>query len=89
MGIMAQARSAMVLRRLSEAAQSLRACRLAPVGTLASADRTIHTSCSVSQQPAAAASNDIEVTVNGAPVSIPKGSTVMAACSAAGIDIPR
>lgn len=31
----------------------------------------------------------IEVFVNGEPVHIPKGSNVMAACDAAGIDIPR
>lgn len=86
---MAPARSAMVLRRLSEAAQSLRASRLAPVCGSVLAERLFHASSSASQQPAAAPSNDIEVTVNGNSVSIPKGSTVMAACSAAGIDIPR
>ncbi len=79
----------MVLRRLSDAAQSLRAARLAPVSSTVFAERPLHTSSSASQQPAAAPSNDIEVTVNGNSVSIPKGSTVMAACSAAGIDIPR
>ena len=31
----------------------------------------------------------IEVFVNDQPLQIPKGSTVMAACDAAGIDIPR
>ena len=86
---MAPARSAMVLRRLSEAAQSLRASRLTPVCGSVLAERPFHGSSSASQQPAAAPSNDIEVTVNGNSVSIPKGSTVMAACSAAGIDIPR
>ncbi len=40
-------------------------------------------------QQAAPADDQIEVKVNGAPVQIPKGSTVMQACDAAGIDIPR
>ena len=31
----------------------------------------------------------IEVTVNGDPIRIPKGYTVLQACDAAGIDIPR
>lgn len=79
----------MVLRRLSEAAQSLRAARLTPLCSTSSAERPFHSSSSASEQPAAAPSNDIEVTVNGNSVSVPKGSTVMAACSAAGIDIPR
>ena len=39
--------------------------------------------------PAAPAVEMIEVTVNGAPVSIPKGANVMAACTAASVDIPR
>lgn len=34
-------------------------------------------------------SDSIEVEVNGQPVQILKGSTVMAACDAAGVDIPR
>jgi len=38
---------------------------------------------------AAPAADMIEVFVNDNPVSIPKGSTVMAACDEAGIDIPR
>lgn len=38
---------------------------------------------------AAPAPEMIEVTVNGAPVSIPKGANVMAACTAASVDIPR
>jgi hypothetical protein len=43
------------------------------------------------QQPAQAQapSDSIEVFVNEQPVSIPKGSTVLQACDAAGIDIPR
>lgn len=31
----------------------------------------------------------IEVFVNDQPLQIPKGSTVMQACDAAGVDIPR
>lgn len=31
----------------------------------------------------------IEVFVNDDPIQIPKGSTVLQACDAAGIDIPR
>jgi hypothetical protein len=38
------------------------------------------------QQPQ---SDNMEVFVNEQPVSIPKGSTVLQACDAAGIDIPR
>lgn len=52
-----------------------------------------HTSTSSLQaQPAAAPPPNpdaIEVFVNEQPVSIPKGSTVLQACDAAGIDIPR
>lgn len=40
-------------------------------------------------QQAQPASDNIEVFVNEQPVSIPKGSTVLQACDAAGIDIPR
>lgn len=35
------------------------------------------------------ADDQIEVKVNGESVHVPKGSTVMHACDAAGIDIPR
>lgn len=35
------------------------------------------------------ADDQIECKVNGEPVHVPKGSTVMQACDAAGIDIPR
>ena len=38
---------------------------------------------------AAQADDHIECKVNGEPVHVPKGSTVMQACDAAGIDIPR
>lgn len=31
----------------------------------------------------------VEVTVDGKPVRVPKGSSVMEACDAAGVDIPR
>jgi hypothetical protein len=31
----------------------------------------------------------VEVTVNGRPVSVPKGSNVLQACEAGGVDIPR
>lgn len=43
-------------------------------------------------QPDAASSADedlIEVIVNGRPVSVPKGSNVLQACEAGGVDIPR
>lgn len=77
----------MVLGRFAHAAQSLRACR-SLTQCASTSDRCLHTSAAAQQQ-AAPASDLIEVTVNGEPVKIPKGSTVMAACSAAGIDIPR
>jgi NADH dehydrogenase (ubiquinone) Fe-S protein 1 len=52
--------------------------------------RSVQTSAGASQQPAPAqASDTIEVFVNDEPVNIPKGSTVLQACDAAGIDIPR
>lgn len=41
------------------------------------------------QQAAPQASDTIEVFVNDEPVQIPKGSSVLQACDAAGIDIPR
>ena len=82
-----QSRAAMVLGRFAQAAESLRACRsLAPV--VSTSGRGLQTSAPAQQQPAPA-SDMIEVTVNGEPVQIPKGSTVMAACATAGVDIPR
>jgi NADH dehydrogenase (ubiquinone) Fe-S protein 1 len=52
--------------------------------------RSVQTSAGASQQPAPAQAPDtIEVFVNDEPVNIPKGSTVLQACDAAGIDIPR
>lgn len=45
---------------------------------------------SLASTPAPApAADGIECTVNGKTVTIPKGSNVMAACDAAGVDIPR
>jgi hypothetical protein len=38
---------------------------------------------------APAADDSFEVTVNGVPTRVPKGASVMAACDAAGVDIPR
>ena len=38
---------------------------------------------------ALAADDSFEVTVNGVPTRVPKGASVMAACDAAGVDIPR
>eukprot|EP00884_Botryococcus_braunii_P000409 jgi/Botrbrau1/10369/Bobra.146_2s0008.1 len=51
--------------------------------------RGVHVTTALHQAPAAAPSDTIEVKVNGKPVDIPKGATVMAACDAAGVDIPR
>ena len=56
-------------------------------GTLAGS-RGFQTSGAAHQQPVSAPEM-IEVFVNDQPLQIPKGSTVMAACDAAGIDIPR
>ena len=47
------------------------------------------TTSAAPQQQAAPAPEMIEVFVNEAPFQIPKGSTVMQACDAAGVDIPR
>ncbi|EFJ45606.1 NADH:ubiquinone oxidoreductase 76 kDa subunit [Volvox carteri f. nagariensis] len=53
--------------------------------------RSISSSASALQQaaPQAPPSDQIEVFVNDQPVKIPKNSTVLQACDAAGIDIPR
>ncbi|KAK9784934.1 hypothetical protein WJX73_009161 [Symbiochloris irregularis] len=51
--------------------------------------RFLQTSVALQQEAAPAPSDHIEVEVNGQPVQILKGSTVMAACDAAGVDIPR
>ena len=53
-----------------------------------SATRAISTSSPASAEPAPAPDH-LECTVNGETVQVPKGSTVMQACDAAGIDIPR
>lgn len=50
--------------------------------------RSIHTSAVAAQQ-AQPAPDTIEVFVNDEPVHIPKGASVLEACDAAGIDIPR
>ncbi|GFR43009.1 hypothetical protein Agub_g4009 [Astrephomene gubernaculifera] len=50
--------------------------------------RTITTSAGALQQ-AAPPSDQIEVFVNDQPVKIPKNSSVLQACDAAGIDVPR
>ncbi len=64
--------------------------RQAPLQLLSclGAVRSLQTSASLLQQ-AAPATDSIEVFVNDEPVNIPKGSTVLQACDAAGIDIPR
>lgn len=68
----------------------LSSVRQAPLllGSCLSAVRCLSTSASALQQ-AAPQSDTIEVFVNDEPVNIPKGSTVLQACDAAGIDIPR
>lgn len=46
--------------------------------------------CFAAQPDAASPDEDlIEVIVNGRPVSVPKGSNVLQACEAGGVDIPR
>ncbi|GBF88631.1 NADH:ubiquinone oxidoreductase 76 kDa subunit [Raphidocelis subcapitata] len=51
-------------------------------------DRGLHTSAAAAQQ-AAPQPDTIEVFVNDEPIQIPKGWSVLQACDAAGIDIPR
>lgn len=51
--------------------------------------RCIATSAGALQQAAPQPADTIEVFVNDEPVQIPKGSSVLQACDAAGIDIPR
>ena len=50
--------------------------------------RGLQTSSAAQQQPVPAPEM-IEVFVNDQALQIPKGSTVMQACDAAGVDIPR
>lgn len=47
--------------------------------------------CFSAQPEAAPAEKEdmVEVIVNGRPVSVPKGSNVLQACEAGGVDIPR
>lgn len=45
--------------------------------------------CMAAAAAPAAAEDLIEVTVDGKPVKVPKGSNVLQACDAAGVDIPR
>lgn len=63
------------------------ALRVAPVLTT-EALKTFSSTSGRLQQPAAAP-DTIEVFVNDQAIQIPKGSTVLQACDAAGIDIPR
>lgn len=51
--------------------------------------RCVATSASALQQAAPQATDTIEVFVNDEPLHIAKGSSVLQACDAAGIDIPR
>lgn len=37
----------------------------------------------------AEATNHVDLTVNGVPVSVPSGTTIMQACSLVGVDVPR
>uniref|UniRef100_A0A7S2QTI8 NADH dehydrogenase subunit 11 n=1 Tax=Chlamydomonas chlamydogama TaxID=225041 RepID=A0A7S2QTI8_9CHLO len=63
---------------------------LSQVWPLAQAVKQLTTSGAAQQQAAPAPNPDtMDVTVNDVPVTIPKGSTVLQACDAAGIDIPR
>ena len=50
----------------------------------AGSGRCLHATSAAQQAP-----DTMEVTVNGEAVNVAKGSTVMQACDAAGIDIPR
>lgn len=52
------------------------------------AGRAVHTTAGALQQ-AVPQPEMIEVFVNEEAIQIPRGSTVMQACDAAGIDIPR
>lgn len=72
----------MALSRLSCAGRTLRALfeAVGPLGTVQA--RGSATAANLSD-------DKIEVTVNGDPIRIPKGYTVLQACDAAGIDIPR
>jgi NADH dehydrogenase (ubiquinone) Fe-S protein 1 len=51
--------------------------------------RSFQSSAAALQAQAQPAPDTMEVFVNDEPVTIPKGSTVLQACDAAGIDVPR
>jgi 2Fe-2S iron-sulfur cluster binding domain len=73
---------------LSGSARQLgRRCRGLPIslrpGLISGASTSFHASATLGSE------DTIEVFVNGEAVQTPKGSTVMQACDAAGIDIPR
>lgn len=61
---------------------SLKQAAAAPSARITSLARSLSTTTAVLD-------DTIEVFVNGQPTTIPKGSTVMQACEAQGIDIPR
>ena len=69
------------------AARAARALRrgLAQDGSGTGSVRGLH----VTAAAQAPAENEMEVEVNGQNVNVAKGSTVMQACDAAGVDIPR
>lgn len=68
-------------------------CRLAAAATDGQAafggSRDFHGTATQQQQQSVSQPETIEVFVNDDSLHIPKGSTVMQACDAAGIDIPR
>eukprot|EP00873_Tetraselmis_striata_P028269 jgi/Tetstr1/448533/TSEL_035796.t1 len=61
----------------------------APSAVLARAGPAVQAAARAFGGSAAAGNNNIEVFVNDQTVEIPRGASVMAACDAAGIDIPR
>lgn len=74
------------MRRINSLAQlSLRCGRLSEASALQSQR------CMAAQPAPVAVPDDnmLELTVDGQQVKVPKGSNVLQACEAAGVDIPR
>ena len=80
---------AMALGRMARAILSNRVVQVREGAAASCASRGVHSTAVTQQQAAAAAPDTIEVSVNDQSLHIPKGSTVLQACEAAGIDIPR
>lgn len=78
------AASCKMLRRLLSGASGAQLAWISEEAALGK--RWIHRSIAASQAPP---SDTVEVTVDGKPVSVPKGASLIQACEAAGVEVPR